>query len=108
MIRDCVPGFLAENRLTLLDESVSPRIWLGAPNSIKGPTEAVFHRQSGNNMLIVGQRDEAALAILSIGLVSLAAQYPRGAAKFILFDGTPTWLAMTTTSSRTGPGGAGL
>ena len=24
-----------------------PRIWLGAPNSIKGPTEAVFHRQSG-------------------------------------------------------------
>lgn len=69
--------------------SLSPCIWLGAPNSIKGPTEAVFHRQSGNNMLIVGQRDEAALAMLSIGLVSLAAQYPRGAAKFIVFDGTP-------------------
>ncbi len=36
LIRDCVPGFLAENRLTLLDESVSPRIWLG--NSVTTPT----------------------------------------------------------------------
>ncbi|MDB6068246.1 MAG: segregation ATPase, FtsK/SpoIIIE family [Pedosphaera sp.] len=66
---------------------VAPRIWLGAPNSIKGPTEAVFHRQSGNNLLIVGQREEAALAILSVALISLAAQYPSGAARFFLFDG---------------------
>jgi Cupin-like domain len=36
LIRDCVPGFLAENRLTLLDESVSPRIWLG--NAVTTPT----------------------------------------------------------------------
>ena len=64
------------------------RIWLGAPNSIKGPTEAVFQRQSGNNLLLVGQRDEAMLAMLSVGLVSLAAQYPLGAARFILCDGT--------------------
>jgi hypothetical protein len=90
------PADVRENRLLqeLLEvEAIkpvtSPRIWLGAPNSIKGPTEAVFHRQSGNNMLIVGQRDEAALAILSLALVSLAAQYPVGAAEFILFDGTP-------------------
>jgi hypothetical protein len=61
---------------------------MGAPNSIKGPTEAVFQRQSGNNLLLVGQRDEAMLAILSVGLVSLAAQYPLGAARFILCDGT--------------------
>ena len=59
------------------------RIWLGAPNSIKGPTEAVFQRQSGNNLLLVGQRDEAMLAMLSVGLVSLAAQYPRGTTRFI-------------------------
>jgi hypothetical protein len=64
------------------------RIWLGAPNAIKGPTEAVFHRQSGNNLLMVGQRDEAALAILSVALVSLAAQYPRGAVRFVLVDST--------------------
>jgi hypothetical protein len=65
------------------------RIWLGAPNSIKGPTEAAFNRQSGNNLLIVGQRDEAILAILSIGLVSLAAQFPSGTARVILFDANP-------------------
>ena len=69
--------------------SSSPRIWLGAPNSIKGPTEAVFHRQSGNNLLIVGQRDEAILAILSVGLISLAAQYPFGTAQFFVLDSHP-------------------
>src|SRR5205823_3466122 len=68
--------------------AVSPRIWLGAPNSIKGPTEAVFHRQSGNNLLLAGQREEATLAILSVALVSLAAQYPLGAARFVLCDGS--------------------
>ena len=67
----------------------NPRIWLGAPNSIKGPTEVIFQKQSGNNLLIVGQRDEAVLAILSVGFVSLAAQFPIGKAKFILFDGNP-------------------
>jgi hypothetical protein len=65
------------------------RVWLGAPNSIKGPTEAMFQRQSGNNLLIVGQRDEAILAILSVGLVSLAAQYAVGSARLILCDSTP-------------------
>jgi ABC-type antimicrobial peptide transport system permease subunit len=47
------------------------RAWLGAPNSIKGPTEAVFHRQSGNNMLVVGQREEAALSILGLALADI-------------------------------------
>lgn len=64
------------------------RIWLGAPNSIKGPTEAVFQKRSGNNLLIVGQREEAVLAIIGLALVSLAAQHPIGSAKFILFEST--------------------
>jgi len=59
------------------------RAWLGAPNSIKGPTEVVFQRQSGNNLLIVGQRDEAALTMLGNALLALAAQYPAGAARFV-------------------------
>jgi hypothetical protein len=67
----------------------SSRIWLGAPNSIKGPTEVVFEKQSGSNLLIIGQRDEAALAIMSLGLVALAAQFPLGGVRFVLFDGTP-------------------
>jgi len=68
--------------------AVSPRAWLGAPNSIKGPTEVVFHRQSGNHLLIVGQRDEAALTLLGVSLLALASQYPRGAARFVLFNST--------------------
>ena len=71
-----------------LTPAAAGRIWLGAPNSIKGPTEAVFQRQSGNNLLLVGQRDETMLGLLSLGLVSLAAQYPLGTARFILCDGT--------------------
>jgi hypothetical protein len=76
---------------SLLDaESLQPaataRLWLGAPNSIKGPTEAAFRRQSGNHLLIVGQREEAALGMLGIALVSLATQYPRSGARFLVFD----------------------
>jgi hypothetical protein len=71
-----------------IQPTTAGRIWMGAPNSIKGPTEAVFQRQSGNNLLVVGQRDEAILAIVSVGLVSLAAQYPLGTVRFILCDGT--------------------
>jgi DNA segregation ATPase FtsK/SpoIIIE-like protein len=71
-----------------LKPSPAPRIWLGAPNSIKGPTEIVLNRQGGNNLLIVGQQDEAILSIINLGLVALAAQFPPGGARFILFDGT--------------------
>jgi hypothetical protein len=63
------------------------RAWLGAPNSIKGPTEVDFHRQSGNNLLIVGQREEAALSILGLSLLALGAQYPAGGARFVFFQG---------------------
>jgi hypothetical protein len=65
-----------------------PRVWLGAPNSIKGPTEAVFLRQSGGNLLVVAQSEERSLSILTVALMSLAAQYPRGAARFFVFDST--------------------
>jgi DNA segregation ATPase FtsK/SpoIIIE, S-DNA-T family len=65
------------------------RIWLGAPNSIKGPTEVAFRRQTGNNLLIVGQREEATLAMFCTGLIALAAEYPVGGAQFIFCDATP-------------------
>ena len=87
------PAHVEENvvlRRLLEEDSLkptpAPRVWLGAPNSIKGPTEAAFHRQSGNNLLIVGQREEAVRAMLIVSLVALAAQHPRGTARFILFD----------------------
>jgi hypothetical protein len=36
LMRDCLPGFSEENRLTVLDDSVLPRLWLG--NAITTPT----------------------------------------------------------------------
>jgi DNA segregation ATPase FtsK/SpoIIIE-like protein len=72
---------------TSVPEVSTPRVWMGAPNSIKGPTEAVFGRRSGSNLLIVGQREEGALSILAVSVISLAAQYPVGQARFILLPG---------------------
>ncbi len=54
-----------------------PRCWLGMPNAIKGPTEALFPRQSGRHLLLIGQNDEAIAAIMGLGLLALAAQHPR-------------------------------
>jgi len=36
LIRECLPAFLAENRLGLLDDTVGPRIWVG--NRVTTPT----------------------------------------------------------------------
>ena len=60
--------------------------WLGEAIAIKDPTAAVFRPQTGNNLLIVGQNDEAALALLTSALVSLAVQQP--SAQFLVLDGT--------------------
>jgi DNA segregation ATPase FtsK/SpoIIIE, S-DNA-T family len=68
--------------------------WLGEALAIKDPTAAVFRRQSGSNLLIVGQNDESALAIMATALVSLAAQQRSrrpnaGSPSFYVFDSTP-------------------
>src|SRR5690606_40282047 len=48
-----------------------------------------FARRHGTNLVIVGQRDDAAAAMMATSLLSLAAQFPPGAAEFVLMDGTP-------------------
>jgi hypothetical protein len=60
--------------------------WLGAPNSIKGHTGAIFQRQSGSHMLVIGQSAERSVSLLSIAMVSLAAQYPPGQVEFVVLD----------------------
>jgi DNA segregation ATPase FtsK/SpoIIIE, S-DNA-T family len=95
---------LARNQLlsTLLEAPAWPRsprssqAWLGDPVAIKDPTTALFRRQGGNHLLIVGQNAEGALGIMASTLLSLAAQYPppdsdrvRSGAKFVILDGTP-------------------
>ncbi|MEX2671006.1 MAG: FtsK/SpoIIIE domain-containing protein [Phycisphaeraceae bacterium] len=66
-----------------------PLIWLGEPITIKAPSAAVLARRSGSNLLMVGQRDEAALAMFAAGLLSLAAQHSPEDATFLIFDATP-------------------
>lgn len=52
LIRDCLPGFSAENSLEIVDDSVLPRIWLG--NRITTPT----HVDEWNNVgcVVAGRR----------------------------------------------------
>jgi hypothetical protein len=66
--------------------------WLGDAIAIKDPTSAVFRPQSGSNLLIVGQNDDAALAMLLMAGLSIALQHPpRGndGLRFYLMDGSP-------------------
>ena len=65
--------------------STSARAWLGDALAINDLTAAVFRRQNGSNLLIVGQQDQTALGMLTSAVVSLAAQSP--AARFYLVDG---------------------
>jgi hypothetical protein len=75
----------------------TPRAWLGDPVAIKDPTAVTFRRQSGANILIVGQQDEAALAIMVSAMLSITFQQVptnsiesgKGGAVFYVLDGTP-------------------
>jgi ABC-type multidrug transport system fused ATPase/permease subunit len=75
--------------------TAAPCAWLGDAVAIKDPTAATFRRQSAANLLIVGQRDESALAIMSAALIGLRAQASPATAqdvalpRFWVFDGTP-------------------
>jgi len=87
------PASIQDNPLlkSLLDSdslqvSSSPKAWLGAPNSIKGPTEVTLRRQSGNHLRVVGQREETALGMVGIALISLASQLAKTSAQFLIFD----------------------
>jgi len=80
-------------------ERLDPRLaWLGDAVEIKDPTAAEFRQQGGSNLLVIGQHEQAALAVFESIVVSLAAHHrpapdseadPR-AAKFYILDGTPT------------------
>lgn len=74
-----VPSHLPRNHLlaSLLTGGPAPAlptIWLGEAISIKDPTSVRFRRQSGSNLLIVGQQEHATLGLIVSTLVSLAPQ----------------------------------
>lgn len=52
---------------------LAPRAWLGAAVAIKEPAAAVFHRQGGTNLLMVGQQEQEALGVFANCFISLAA-----------------------------------
>jgi hypothetical protein len=74
----------------------SAQAWVGEAISIKDPTSALFRRQAGNHLLIIGQNEDSALGVTVATLLGLAAQYPpassdtvRSGARFFILDGTP-------------------
>ncbi|HEY2882937.1 MAG TPA: FtsK/SpoIIIE domain-containing protein [Pirellulales bacterium] len=56
-------------------QSTPVHAWLGEAIAIKDPTAAILRPQSGDNLLIVGQRPESAMGMLAAAMVSLAAQH---------------------------------
>ena len=65
----------------------APQIWLGEPVAIKDPTGLALRRQSGANLLFVGQRDDAALAMLTAAMLCLGAQHAPQTARFVILGG---------------------
>ncbi|MFN8729107.1 MAG: FtsK/SpoIIIE domain-containing protein, partial [Planctomyces sp.] len=71
--------------------------WLGDAIAIKDPSAGIFRRQAGANLLIVGQKDDSALAMMVASILSLAAQHAQRAGtdaaspapRIYLLDGTP-------------------
>jgi hypothetical protein len=66
--------------------TAASRAWLGAAVAIKDPTCATFRRQTGSNLLIVGQQEELAQGMLANSAVALAGQ-AAGAAQIVILDG---------------------
>lgn len=91
------PAVIVKNDLLtqMLEAPVWPPLqrrlsaWLGDPIAIKDPTAAFFRRQSGSNLLVVGQQEEEALGMLNAAIFSLAAQQAPAAARFYLLDFSP-------------------
>lgn len=65
-----------------------PIAFLGEPVAIKDPTAISFRRQAGAHVMVVGQSEEQALAMMMSMSVSLSASLRGKPAKFYLFDGT--------------------
>jgi hypothetical protein len=63
------------------------RVWLGEPNAIKGPTEVSFLPVSGGNLLVVGQRRDAAFAMMAASVLALAARHRGDGARIVILDG---------------------
>jgi S-DNA-T family DNA segregation ATPase FtsK/SpoIIIE len=89
------PASLASNvPLTRIIESApearptSFQIWLGDAVAIKDPTAGVFRRQAGSNLALIGQQDEAAMAISAAALLAGCAAHRSGDFSALVLDGS--------------------
>lgn len=89
-LAELLDQYAATNAADAPRQPRGPGAWIGEPVAIKDPTTVDLRRQAGANALIIGQQDEAAMAMLGSSLISLAAQTPRDRAIFYLFDGSTT------------------
>ena len=76
---------LASNPMLKGVPSGPPTVILGEPVAITAPTSSVFRAQSGANLLLLGQLEEAALAIQVSAMLGLG----RRGYRVSLLDGTP-------------------
>ena len=84
-----VPARLRENdlfRAVLVADPPARRprrvsAWLGRPVAIKDPTAAVFARQAGRNLLVVGRDEDLAVSLCVTAMVSMAAQIGTGSTR---------------------------
>ncbi|MEM8947285.1 MAG: FtsK/SpoIIIE domain-containing protein [Planctomycetota bacterium] len=65
-----------------------PTLWLGSAVRIEPPTGLTFRRQSGNNLLVVGQEEPLALGMLATAAITLAAQQTGTSPNVTVLDGT--------------------
>jgi hypothetical protein len=77
------------------DQSARERVaWLGDALAIKDATAARFRRQSGSNLLIIGQNGDAARAILGAASISVLFQQTTeqraGEPTITILDGSPS------------------
>jgi energy-coupling factor transporter ATP-binding protein EcfA2 len=90
-----IPAQIAGNHLLerLLrdgpEPSAPPRAWFGDAISIKDPTSTAFQRQSGSHLLIVGQQEDSALAMLAVSAVALSAHAAAAAPRLFILDASP-------------------
>ncbi len=78
-------------------------LWLGAPNSIKGPTEAAFRRQSGSHLLVVGQSEERTATILSVALIGAGRAIPPGRRRVCRFGQHAARVSRSASSANRSP-----
>lgn len=81
--------------------------WLGEPVALKEVTTTQFRRQSENNLMIVGQNEEAALSTLLASVLTLSAYQAPQTAKFYILDcfnpidsSNAYWFTQLSNSSR--------